>query len=75
MLKMANKPTEKRTEDIEELEDEIWRLSTDDIVGRVRLLDSELRILRSEAQRITNEMQNLKERIKVRNFEKFYVKN
>lgn len=63
--------TSEKTDDIENLEDEILRLPTDDIVGRYRLLDSELRILRSEATRINNEMQNLKDRIKVRN--RFFV--
>lgn len=48
----------------EDLGEDILKLQTDDIVGRGRLLDNEVKILRSEIMRISHEHQTQKEKIK-----------
>lgn len=42
-------------------------MSADDLKGRTHLLDNEIRIMRSEVQRINHGVQTLKERIKENN--------
>lgn len=64
---------EKIIEDGEDsLGEEVLRMSTDEIVGRGRLLDNEVKIMRSEIMRITHELQTQKEKIK-ENTEKIKV--
>lgn len=52
--------------------DNVSRMSTDDIIGRARLLDSEIKIMRSECTRIQHELQTQKDKIK-ENTEKIRV--
>ncbi|CAG0900476.1 unnamed protein product [Darwinula stevensoni] len=52
--------------------DEILRLGTDEIIGRTRLLDSEIKIMKSDVMRISHELQAMKEKIK-ENTEKIKV--
>lgn len=52
--------------------DSVSRMSTDDIIGRARLLDSEIKIMRSECTRIQHELQTQKDKIK-ENTEKIRV--
>ncbi|XP_013776180.2 26S proteasome regulatory subunit 6A-A-like [Limulus polyphemus] len=47
-------------------------MSTDDIIGRTRLLDNEVKIMKSEVMRISHELQAQKEKIK-ENTEKIKV--
>jgi 26S proteasome regulatory subunit T5 len=49
------------------LMEELERMGTDEIVGRTRLLDSEIKIMRSEVMRISHELQSMKEKIKENN--------
>nr|UCK81608.1 26S proteasome regulatory subunit 6A [Arenicola marina] len=64
---------EKIIEDGEDsLGEEVLRMSTDEITGRGRLLDNEVKIMRSEIMRITHELQTQKEKIK-ENTEKIKV--
>ncbi|CAJ0752070.1 19471_t:CDS:2 [Entrophospora sp. SA101] len=51
-------------EGLEELGQEILRSSTEDINNRTRLLDNEIKILKSEHARLTHERNSMKERIK-----------
>ncbi|XP_072046045.1 26S proteasome regulatory subunit 6A-B [Amphiura filiformis] len=44
--------------------EEVLRMSTDEIIGRTRLLDNEIKIMRSEIMRIQHELQAQKEKIK-----------
>lgn len=44
--------------------DEVHRMSTDEIVSRTRLLDNEVKIMKSESMRISHELQAQKEKIK-----------
>jgi 26S proteasome regulatory subunit T5 len=46
------------------LGEEILRMSTDDIVNRTRLLDNDIKVMKSEMARISHEQQNMKEKIK-----------
>jgi len=48
----------------EALEQEIQRMTTDDLITRTRLLDNECKIMRSETVRIKHEVQTMKEKIK-----------
>ncbi|GMR55780.1 hypothetical protein PMAYCL1PPCAC_25975, partial [Pristionchus mayeri] len=48
----------------EQLDEEILRMNPDDIKSRSHLLDNEIRIMRSEVQRINHSVQTLKDRIK-----------
>ncbi|CAI2299250.1 unnamed protein product [Caenorhabditis sp. 36 PRJEB53466] len=50
--------------DVDEIDEEILRMSTDDLKSRTHLLDNEIRIMRSEVQRINHSATTLKERIK-----------
>lgn len=56
----------------ETLGEEVLRMDTTDIVGRTRLLDSEVKIMRSEIMRISHELQSQKDKIK-ENVEKIKV--
>ncbi|CAH3117797.1 26S proteasome regulatory subunit 6A-B [Pocillopora verrucosa] len=59
-------------EDGEEIDEEVLRMQTDEIVGRARLLDNEIKIMKSEIMRINHEQQAMKEKIK-ENSEKIKV--
>jgi len=61
------KPEKMETDEEEELDAEIMRMSADDIRSRTQLLDNEIRIMRSEVQRINHSSQTLKEKIKENN--------
>jgi 26S proteasome regulatory subunit T5 len=56
------KDAEKEEEDI--LDDEILSLSTRDIVARKRLLDNDLRVMKSDYQRLGHEKATMIEKIK-----------
>lgn len=60
-------------EDGEELGEEVLRMPTDEIVSRTRLMDNEIKIMKSEVMRITHEIQAQNEKIKD-NTEKIKVK-
>ena len=57
---------EKKSEDKEEdiIDTEILHSSTRDIIMRRRLLDNDMRIMKSEFQRLTHEQAAMKEKIK-----------
>ena len=57
-MKDADEPEE------DELDEEILNLSTRDINTRRRLLENELRIMKSEFSRLTHEKANMQEKIK-----------
>lgn len=59
-------PVAKVQDPIDELglDEEMKRMSLEDVIGRTRLLEGEIRIMRSECQRITHEMGTLKDKIK-----------
>ncbi|RWS26856.1 hypothetical protein B4U80_09197 [Leptotrombidium deliense] len=59
-------------EDIEALGEEVNRMSNDDLINRTRLLDSEVKIMRSDLMRINHELSAQKEKIK-ENTEKIKV--
>jgi 26S proteasome regulatory subunit T5 len=46
------------------LDDEILSLATRDIVARRRLLENDMRIMKSEFQRLTHEKANMQEKIR-----------
>lgn len=46
------------------IDPEILKLSTSDIINRKRLLENDLRVMRTEYQRITHEKASMKDRIK-----------
>lgn len=56
----------------ESIGEEVLRMSNDEIVSRTRLLDSEIKIMRSEVMRISHELQAQKDKIK-ENTEKIKV--
>jgi 26S proteasome regulatory subunit T5 len=56
----------------EGLGDDVLRMSNDEIVSRTRLLDNEIKIMRSEVMRISHELQSQKDKIK-ENTEKIKV--
>jgi len=58
--------------EVDELEEEMTRWSTDDLTSRARLLDNEIRIMRSEVTRIQHELATQKDKIK-ENTEKIKV--
>merc|ERR1711976_388694 len=63
--KMASLEDKAIWEDGEEsLGEEVLRMSTDEIVSRTRLLDNEIKIMRSEVMRISHELQAQKDKIK-----------
>lgn len=53
--------------------DEVLRYSVDELVSRTRLLETEVKIMKSETMRISHELQAQKEKIK-ENTEKIKVK-
>ncbi|KAI4497939.1 hypothetical protein M0802_007055 [Mischocyttarus mexicanus] len=60
-------------EDVEEiLGEDVLRMSTDEIVSRTRLLDNEIKIMKSEVMRISHELQAQNDKIK-ENTEKIKV--
>ena len=65
------------TMDVDEEEDDILadmqKMGTNDITARTRLLDNEVRIMKSETMRLQHEMQAQKDKIK-ENTEKIKVK-
>ena len=63
---------EAEQEEEDSLPSEILRMSTDEIISRSRLLDNEVKIMRSEVMRIQHELQTQKEKIK-ENTEKIKV--
>jgi len=69
---MANALMETLENDEETLGEEVLRMDTNDIIGRTRLLDSEVKIMRSEIMRISHELQSQKDKIK-ENVEKIKV--
>ncbi|CAK9811844.1 26S proteasome regulatory subunit 6A-A [Anthophora quadrimaculata] len=56
----------------EALGEDVWRMSTDEIVSRTRLLDNEIKIMKSEVMRISHELQAQNDKIK-ENTEKIKV--
>ncbi|CAL7946803.1 unnamed protein product [Xylocopa violacea] len=54
------------------LGEDVWRMSTDEIVSRTRLLDNEIKIMKSEVMRISHELQAQNDKIK-ENTEKIKV--
>lgn len=54
------------------LGEDVLRMSTDEIVSRARLLDNEIKIMKSELMRISHELQAQNEKIK-ENTEKIKV--
>lgn len=58
----AGQKNENTTEDL--IDTEILHSSTRDIITRRRLLDNEMRIMKSEFQRLTHEQGAMKEKIK-----------
>lgn len=54
------------------LGEEVLRMSNDEVVSRTRLLDNEIKIMRSEVMRISHELQSQKDKIK-ENTEKIKV--
>lgn len=56
----------------ESIGEEVLRMSNDEIVSRTRLLDSEIKIMRSEVMRISHELQAQRDKIK-ENTEKIKV--
>jgi 26S proteasome regulatory subunit T5 len=53
-----------RKKDGDLLDDEILRSSTRDIVKRRKMLENELRIMKSEYQRLSHEQHTMKEKVK-----------
>merc|ERR1712050_190676 len=51
-------------DDADIVDQEIFSMSTDDIIQRTRALDNEVRILRSESLRLSHEVQTMKDKIK-----------
>lgn len=48
----------------ESLGEEVLRMPTDEIVSRTRLMDNEIKIMKSELMRITHELQTQNEKIR-----------
>jgi len=59
-------------EDAEESLEDVLRMSTDEMINRTRLLDSDIKIMKSEIMRINHELQTQKDKIK-ENAEKIKV--
>ncbi|XP_064390353.1 26S proteasome regulatory subunit 6A-B-like [Halichondria panicea] len=60
-------------EDAEEtIDEEVLRMPTEEIVGRTRLLENDIKIMKSDVSRISHEQQGMKEKIK-ENTEKIKV--
>jgi hypothetical protein len=58
------KDAEKKEEEEQLLDEEILNSSTADIVKRRRMLENELRIMKSEFQRLTHEQSTMREKVK-----------
>lgn len=69
---MASTLMDTLVDEEETLGEEVLRMDTTDIIGRTRLLDSEVKIMRSEIMRISHELQSQKDKIK-ENVEKIKV--
>lgn len=61
---MKDADAEKKEEEDDIFDEEILRSSTEDIIKRRRMLENELRIMKSEYQRLTHEQNAMKEKIK-----------
>lgn len=61
---MKDADADKKKEEDDVLDEEILRLSTSDIIKRRRMLENELRIMKSEFQRLTHEQNTMKEKVK-----------
>jgi 26S proteasome regulatory subunit T5 len=48
----------------ESLGEEVLRMPTDEVIGRTRLLDNEIKIMKSEVMRISHELQAQNDKIK-----------
>jgi 26S proteasome regulatory subunit T5 len=48
----------------ESLGEEVLRMATDEVIGRTRLLDNEIKIMKSEVMRISHELQAQNDKIK-----------
>ena len=78
--KEATEPKEVNKMEVDQVEEdeddgimaEVKKMSTDEITARARLLDNEIRIMRSDMMRIQHEMQGQKDKIK-ENTEKIKV--
>lgn len=44
--------------------EEVLRMPTDEVIGRTRLLDNEIKIMKSEVMRISHELQAQNDKIK-----------
>merc|ERR1711976_698539 len=70
--KEATEAKEANTMEVDQVEEEeddgimseVKKMSTDEITARARLLDNEIRIMRSDMMRIQHEMQGQKDKIK-----------
>ncbi|CAD5207689.1 unnamed protein product [Bursaphelenchus okinawaensis] len=60
----AKEPEKMEVEQEEQVDEEVLRMTADDLKSRIQLLDSDVRIMRSEVQRINHGCQTLKEKIK-----------
>jgi len=58
------KDAEKKDDEEELLDEEILHSSTADIVKRRRMLENEMRIMKSEFQRLTHEQSTMREKVK-----------
>ncbi|KAL1958222.1 hypothetical protein VTO42DRAFT_4730 [Malbranchea cinnamomea] len=58
------KDAEQKKEEDDIFDEEILRLSTRDIINRRKLLENDMRIMKSEFQRLTHEQNTMKEKIK-----------
>lgn len=61
---MKDADGEKKDEDEGLIDEEILRSSTRDITNRRKLLENDMRIMKSEFQRLTHEQNTMKEKIK-----------
>lgn len=58
------KDADQKKEDDELVDEEILRSSTRDVANRRKLLENDMRIMKSEFQRLTHEQNTMKEKIK-----------
>lgn len=61
---MKDADGEKKDEEEDLIDEEILRSSTRDITNRRKLLENDMRIMKSEFQRLTHEQNTMKEKIK-----------
>lgn len=64
MKDAEGKKKEEEEQEEELLDEEILRSSTRDIINRRKLLENDMRIMKSEFQRLTHEQNAMKEKIK-----------